>query len=892
MDKKKVSIIVPVYNVEEYLPKCLDSLVNQTLADIEILVINDGSPDNSQAIIDDYAARYPDKICPFIKPNGGLADARNFGVAHATGEYLLFVDSDDYVQIDMCEKLYNKAAAEDADVTACNFYTVSNMNVKEKIFLKTTAFFGHSIEECPELLFECKSYAWNKLYRTDWFVKHGFAFPVGQWFEDSAVVYNMLYLANKIAVVEDCLYFYRIDRDGSITNTINSKVFDIFLSCENILRFYREHTKNPAVLLVAERICQIHTFVRLKVIIRYGKVGMRLKFYRRMLAMFKTWMPNWAKNPYYKQIKTGKLYLKIRHWPIVMYPYLAIPRGISRYLRAVWRSKHTDKKPTYYLNRTRLRELQMMELSILKVIDRICKDNGLTYYLGEGSLLGAIRHQGCIPWEDDLYILMPRADYDRFMQIAGDQLGDRLALLNADTVPTYYLPFAKVVSLENGGFVNKLDMFEERFSGPFVDIFPLDEFSTDNRAQLHRTYKTIRRLRDMLLLKAHYIKPASIKRKWFNICSKFRSYAQLHTSLRKKFTAKNGDAAYMCNFASSYHPSRQIVPKEVYGEPVYVKFEDGEFPVPHDAHALLTAVYGDYMKKPSARKRVCRHSFYDAISINSMAATKPAEDEDTNRAALEEVRRLQMYELDILKEVDRVCRENDITYFLGEGTLLGAIRHHGFIPWDDDVDILMPRDDLNKFMRICDEKLKPNYRFQYYHNVKSYWVQSPKVRLLDETEFSQGALRKYTEHTGPYIDIFPLDWAPDSAKVLDKQNRYIKRLRRLLFLKTEFSTPKNLLQKLMKFCAHFTSVTSIHKKINKKAVKYHHGSRKRICNFGSYYAIKKEVFPAEMFEKAVYVPFEDGQFPVPHAYDAVLTTIYGDYMQLPPKDKQIAKHSF
>ncbi len=892
MDKMKVSVIVPVYNVEQYLSKCLDSLVNQTLPEIEILVVNDGSPDNSQAIIDDYAARYPDKIRAFIKENGGLSDARNFGVRYATGEYLMFVDSDDYVSADMCEKLYNKAVAEAADVTACNFYTVSESNIKEKLFLKTADFFGNNIETCPELLLECKSYAWNKLYRKDWFVENHFAFPVGQWFEDSAVVYNMLYLANKIAVVEDCLYFYRIDRDGSITNTINDKVFDIFLSCESIMQFYRAHTQSEQVLAVAERICQIHTFVRLKVIIRYGKVGMRLKFYRKMLSIFKKWMPNWSKNPYYRQVKTGRLYLKIRHCPFLMYLYLAFPRGLSRHLRAIWRTKHTEKKPSYYLNNARLRELQMMELSILKVIDRICKDNGLTYYLGEGSLLGAIRHQGFIPWDDDLDILMPRADYDRFMQLATEQLGDHLALLNPDTVADYYLPFAKVVSLESNGFINKLDLFEDKYSGPFVDIFPLDEFPTDNKNQLQKKYKTIRRLRDMLLLKAHYVKPVSLKRKWYNLCAKFRSYEQLHTKLRKEFTAKNGCSAYMCNFASSYHPSRQLVPKEVYGEPKYVKFEDGEFPVPHDSHALLTAVYGDYMKKPSARKRVCKHGFYDAISINMMDITKPGEDAAIDQAALEEVRRLQMYELDILKEVDRVCRENGITYYLGEGTLLGAIRHQGFIPWDDDVDLIMPREDLDKFMQICDEKLKPNYRLQFYHNVKNYWVQSPKVRLLDETEFSQTALRKFTQHTGPYIDIFPLDYAPDSDKVLEKQNRYIKRYRRLLFLKTGFSSPKNLLQKLMKFCAKFISVTNIHKKINKKAVKYNHASRKRICNFGSYYAIKKEVFPVEMFGEPIYVPFEDGQFPVPREYDAVLTTIYGDYMKLPPKNKQIAKHSF
>ena len=94
----KVSIIVPVYNVEEYLEKCLDSLVNQTLQDIEIIVVNDGSPDNSQQIIDAYIEKYPDKIKGFIKENGGLSDARNYGITKASADYIGFVDSDDYMK--------------------------------------------------------------------------------------------------------------------------------------------------------------------------------------------------------------------------------------------------------------------------------------------------------------------------------------------------------------------------------------------------------------------------------------------------------------------------------------------------------------------------------------------------------------------------------------------------------------------------------------------------------------------------------------------------------------------------------------------------------------------------------------------------------------------------
>ena len=116
----KVSVIVPVYNVEPYLRKCLNSLVHQTLNEIEVLVVNDGSQDNSQDIIDEYAQKYPEKIRSFIKENGGQGSARNLALGLAKGEFIGFVDSDDWVELTMFETMYQKAFSENADIVICN----------------------------------------------------------------------------------------------------------------------------------------------------------------------------------------------------------------------------------------------------------------------------------------------------------------------------------------------------------------------------------------------------------------------------------------------------------------------------------------------------------------------------------------------------------------------------------------------------------------------------------------------------------------------------------------------------------------------------------------------------------------------------------------------------
>ena len=120
-DSIKVSVIVPVYNVEAYLERCLDSLVKQTLEEMEIIVVNDGTKDNSQAIIDRYAAAYPQKVISLIKENGGLSDARNYGIPYAHGEYIGFVDSDDYLNVTMYQKLYDRAAETDSDIVFCGY---------------------------------------------------------------------------------------------------------------------------------------------------------------------------------------------------------------------------------------------------------------------------------------------------------------------------------------------------------------------------------------------------------------------------------------------------------------------------------------------------------------------------------------------------------------------------------------------------------------------------------------------------------------------------------------------------------------------------------------------------------------------------------------------------
>ena len=228
----KVSVIVPVYNVEQYIEKCLENLVNQTLDDIEIIVVNDGSTDNSETIINKYLQKYSNKIKYLTKTNGGLSDARNYGMKYATGEYIAFLDSDDYADVTTYEKMYNKAIEENCDYVECNFiWEYENNQVKDK---------GEIYTNKHEMLEKARVVAWNKLIKKELIDNTKIEFPKGLRYEDVEFFYKLLPYIKRFGFVEDYLIHY-VQRSNSIANTQNERTKEIFTVLENVINYYKEN---------------------------------------------------------------------------------------------------------------------------------------------------------------------------------------------------------------------------------------------------------------------------------------------------------------------------------------------------------------------------------------------------------------------------------------------------------------------------------------------------------------------------------------------------------------------------------------------------------------------------------------------------------------------------
>lgn len=235
---EKISIIVPVYKVEQYLHQCIDSIIGQTYTNLEIILVNDGSPDGCGKICDEYREK-DRRIIVIHKENGGLSDARNAGIRISTGKYIGFVDSDDYIEKDMYEFLYNLIIKYDADISICGRYELkdldfpSNKKYKDICYTKELAI--------KEILKDDKlrSYAWDKLYKAKLF--NDVTYPKGKYYEDMYTTYKLIQKSNKIVLNASPKYHYRFRKESITNRDFTSKNLDLIGGSEALLDFAREN---------------------------------------------------------------------------------------------------------------------------------------------------------------------------------------------------------------------------------------------------------------------------------------------------------------------------------------------------------------------------------------------------------------------------------------------------------------------------------------------------------------------------------------------------------------------------------------------------------------------------------------------------------------------------
>lgn len=257
----------------------------------------------------------------------------------------------------------------------------------------------------------------------------------------------------------------------------------------------------------------------------------------------------------------------------------------------------------------------------------------------------------------------------------------------------------------------------------------------------------------------------------------------------------------------------------------------------------------------------------------------------------DDLKEIHKKELEILAEFIRVCDQIKVKYFLDAGTLLGAVRHKGFIPWDDDIDVMMKRDDYEKFKIEAPKLLKNKYFLQNFETDKNFLFNYGKIRD-SETTFIETSAKNLKINHGLYIDIFILDnYNPDNAMLNKIFNKIIGLINIKIFSKFYFENRKtrfkSSLAKIILF--PFNSLLMI--KIKEKIIMhYYKKNSKYFRSYSSTYSIKKTVFEKEWLGEGKKLYFENLEAIVPEKYDLWLKKMYGDYMKLPPKDKRVPHH--
>lgn len=286
----KVSVIVPVYNVEKCISKCLESLVQQTLKDVEIIVVNDGATDDSQSYIDEFVEKYSN-VYSYYKQNGGLSDARNYGLQYATGEFIAFVDSDDYVELNMLEKMYERAVRDNLDIVVCDTL------IEYPSFSYVVHSNMHFTSEDVRAYIFAAPMACTRMVRKT--VMDQFSFQKGTLYEDLNLTPTYVTVTEKIGFVEEALYHY-IQRDNSIMNqkVFSESLLDIFSVLAHVKEVFIAKNIFDKYHDELEYLYLIHLLR--SATLRFIQYDGTNSYLKQINDTIKSEFPLWKKNRYFK----------------------------------------------------------------------------------------------------------------------------------------------------------------------------------------------------------------------------------------------------------------------------------------------------------------------------------------------------------------------------------------------------------------------------------------------------------------------------------------------------------------------------------------------------------------------------------------------------------------
>ncbi|MCL1998618.1 MAG: LicD family protein [Turicibacter sp.] len=627
---QKISIIVPVYNVEPFLRKCVKSLTAQTYTNLEIILIDDGSPDNSGRICDDLAAD-DSRIRVIHTENQGVSAARNTGLDHATGDFITFVDPDDYASPDMIEYLYSAMAEHSACMVSCDFYRLQKGKIKNPPHRYIMELDG--IDAIKETILRAQNHMWGRLFKRELWKNR--RFEKGRKLgEDLVALYKVFEACNKIILLPEPKYYYRIHANGvTSTKTVENFfwIIDSRIQRHNDLEKYPQFKEDLVKNMLGKCYASIRAIYKnRKDIYHYPEITTRIKqFFKEnwnyIQAMDSVNRLNLTRLEYFLDFSTLKLYkayhlnrlaiilrkMKKRHRQRIKKLHKRMVRFFFKNLSKE-RPLMVDISEFSKNDLIKLQKLRLAQLDLLDELVRVCKKHNLSYYLYGGTLLGAVRHGGFIPWDDDIDLAMPRADFDKLGEIAAAELGERFFYQSCYIEKDFPYLFSKIRL--NNTHVEEPYMREWNIhKGIYIDIMPLDTFPPNEKRGLRWLEKLIWLNKIQARDRPITLRPnKQITHKIYRLFPKEVTYNKIKRLIIKMNSYKN-QSQKLCSPASHYRPIKKLVfQKDWFAANVTIAFEDREYNTFSGWNEYLIQVYGEkYMQLPPPEKRVNHFSFFD-----------------------------------------------------------------------------------------------------------------------------------------------------------------------------------------------------------------------------------------------------------------------------------------
>lgn len=800
-----VSVVVAAYNVEPYIDKCLRSLKSQSLEPIQIIVVDDGSTDNTPNRIEPFLGGEGPSIEVVRQANAGLSAARNAGMAVATGQYIGFVDGDDWVSPRMYEKLYRRAVETDSEVVVCAALKRWADGAHKRIRLRIPVErYGTSARLDPEIIWGGHSYAWNKIYARDLINRESFRFPDGKLFEDSAVVYGLLARANRVDAVNEALYQYRMGRSGAITQVADPRIFDIFDSCDSMRESLAFLADVDGIDNVRERLIRTHLFARLPAVRWAISPILSVKFTYKALRYLDKHCPGW-RGRYRRNNQSWMRYYSRRNAPLaVLVSFLAPVRNMLRpFFERVW---YTPKSAV----RRRIGAARRAAICALaaRKLDRAFRAESVPYTLDFETLeaaheqrrLDSPLHVAVLPNSRtiaDISVAMRQHG----LQLVRSHLYEEQCTAQHWRLRKHLLGTAKI----------EVRFLEAASEGTLRTHF----FYTDKSAG-----PTNSRAVSMLTT----VRPAEIVRRRVPLAGSVNM-------------VKPGDPFATARMRPELRPPRDI--KSLAAHDSEVETLDG------------------------------RGYFYDGMPP----------------APTETVRRARDEQMGILKQVLDFCAERSLHPLLADGSLLGAVRHQGYIPWDDDIDLWMLR---SEFDELVASELPEGLALLHYTTNKKFHLGFAKiVRLGSAFEWSYP---RELQPAGANIDIFPLDWSASPDRFVERvRARLVRFLRQVIRAKYRFPEAKR--RRSRQFVSRLLPGVIWHRVLRALVVAPSLG-KTNLTSWFSGHSASRASYPATWIIPAGELRFEGVSVAAPKDPPRVLTRTYGDFTEQPEPAKRTSPHHF